>query len=166
MRYAPAHLLNRLDWKSDLHGAGHFGTLEIRSDVIELKATVEGSYHHLETRVKFIIFQGRFQCNSLRLSSLRRSTCMYNHDQSNHVQTKDIPHVSASYVHLLWLVRGWIELTKMRANFLRSLVNRCVACKRCQRELCKRICCETSVQLTTCVEKSPPPGIRSSLSSS
>lgn len=43
---APAHLLNRLDWKSDLHGAGHFGTLEIRSDVIELKATVEGSYHH------------------------------------------------------------------------------------------------------------------------
>ena len=46
---APAHRLNRLDWKSDLHGAGHFGTLEIRSDVIELKATVEGSYHHLET---------------------------------------------------------------------------------------------------------------------
>lgn len=43
---APAHLLNRLDWKSDLHGAGHFGTLEICSDVIELKATVEGSYHH------------------------------------------------------------------------------------------------------------------------
>ena len=79
---APARLLNRLDWKSDLHGAGHFGTLEIRSDVIELKATVEGSYHHLKTRVEFIIFQGRFQCNSLRLSSLRRSTGMYNHDQS------------------------------------------------------------------------------------
>ena len=79
---APARLLNRLDWKSDLHGAGHFGTLEICSDVIELKATVEGSYHHLKTRVEFIIFQGRFQCNSLRLSSLRRSTGMYNHDQS------------------------------------------------------------------------------------
>ena len=74
----------------------------------------------------------------------------------NHVQTKDLSHVSASYVHLLWLVRGWIKLTKMRANFLGSLVNRYVACKRCQRELCKRICCETSVQLTTCVEKSPP----------
>ena len=56
----------------------------------------------------------------------------------NHVQTKDLPHASASYVHLLWLVRGWIKLTKMRANFLRSLVNRYVACKRCQRELRKR----------------------------
>ena len=56
----------------------------------------------------------------------------------NHVQTKDLPHVSASYVHLLWLVRGWIKLTKMRANFLGSLVNRYVACKRCQRELRKR----------------------------
>ena len=56
----------------------------------------------------------------------------------NHVQIKDLPHVSASYVHLLWLVRGWIEMTKMRANFLRSLVNRYVACKRCQRELRKR----------------------------
>ena len=106
---APAHLLVVWIGNQICMEAGPLWHPEIGSDVIELKATVEGLYHHLET-LKFIIFQGRFQCNSLRLAIIFKALPLL-HVYCIVIMYK--PKISLMYLMFLYLTGicyGWCEV--------------------------------------------------------